>query len=82
MKYCNLIGPLQAVYFTYTPIKRESSAHISTYTPVSFMMLSKWRRSLEAEQLPCHNAGTVTRCLLKLLFKHHATYALLAIQKS
>ena len=46
------------------------------------MTSSKWHRPLEAEQLTCHNAGTVTRCLLKLLYKHHATYALLAIQKS
>ena len=46
------------------------------------MISLKWRRPLEAEQLTCHNAGTVTRCLLKLFYKHHATYALLAIQKS
>ena len=41
MKYCNLIGLLQVVYFTYTPVKHESSAHISTYTPVIFMTSSK-----------------------------------------
>ena len=80
MKYCNLIGPLQVVYFTYTPVKRESSAHISTYTPVIFMTSSKWCRPLDAEQLMCHNAGIVTTCLLKLLYKHYATCALLAIQ--
>ena len=28
------------------------------------------------------NAGIVTRCLLKLLYGHHATCAVLAIQKS
>ena len=50
MKYCNLIGPLQVVYFTYTPVKRESSSHISTYTPVIFMTSSKWRQPLDAEQ--------------------------------
>ena len=38
MEYCNLIGLLQVVYFIYTPVKRESSAHISTYIPVIFMM--------------------------------------------
>ena len=79
MKYCNLIGPLQVVYFTYTPVKRESSAHISTYTPVIFMTSSRWRRPLDVEQLTCHNTGIVTTCLLKLLYKHHTTYALLAI---
>ena len=63
-----------------TPVKRESSAHISTYTPVVFMTSSKWRRPLDAEQSTCHNAGIVTTCLLKLLYKHHATCALLAIQ--
>ena len=50
--------------------------------PVSYMMSSKWCQPLDAEQLTCHNAGIVTRCLLKLLHKHHATCALLAIQKS
>ena len=50
MKYCNQIGPLQVVYFTYTPVKHESSAHISTYTPVIYMTSSKWRQSLDAEQ--------------------------------
>ena len=49
---------------------------------VNYMMSSKWRRPLNVEQLTCYNAGIVTRCLLKLLHKHHATCALLAIQKS
>ena len=40
MKYHNLIGPLQVVYSTYTPVKRESFAHISTYTPVISMTSS------------------------------------------
>ena len=46
------------------------------------MTLSKWRRPLNAEQLPWHNADIVTRCLLKLLYEHHATCAVLAVQKS
>ena len=46
------------------------------------MILSKWRWPLDAKQLPCHSADIVTKCLLKLQYKHHATCALLAIQKS
>ena len=61
MKYWNLIGPLQVVYFTYTPVKRESSARISTYTPVIFMTSSKWRRPLDAEQsIRCPELGALT----------------------
>ena len=66
----------------FTVVKCESSAHITAYAPVIFMMSSKCRQPLDAEQLPCHNAGVVTRCLLTLLYKHHATFALLAVQKS
>ena len=49
MKYCNLIGPLQVV-------KRESSAHISAYKLNVYtcdfydVLISKWRRPLDAEQ--------------------------------
>ena len=55
---------------------------INLYHLWSFMTSSKWRQPLNAEQLTCHNAGVVTRCLLKLLHKHHTTCALLATQKS
>ena len=32
-------------------------------------------------ELPCHNTDTVTKYWLKLLYKHQATCALLAVQK-
>ena len=79
-KPCNLIGPLQVVYFTYAPvIKSESFAHITTLHLWFFMMSSKCRQPLDAEQLPCNNAGVVTRCLLTLCC---ATCGLLAVHKS
>ena len=79
MKYCNLIGPLQVVYFTYTQnVKAPPTFYLYTceFYDVIKMASTTWSRTA------CHNAGTVTRCLPKLLYKHHATYALLAIQKS
>ena len=40
--HTNLIGPLQVIYFTYTPVKCESSAHILLIQPVIFMTSLKW----------------------------------------
>ena len=69
---CSITGSLNHVYHRW----------INLYHSVSFMTSSKWHRPLNAEQLTCHNTDVVTRCMLKLLHKHHATCALLAIQKS
>ena len=55
---------------------------VNTYTHVSFMTSSNSCQQLDAEQLLCHNADIVTRCLFILLYKHRATCVLLAMQES